>query len=343
MNNKALNLKKNILNYKIKVIGINNINPKIERYNQDLMFNEECFQSHNDKLYNNTLTNINIDINKGKLDKQKKYNLNNNQNSSSQDKLIQTSPNIYSYDNLIKIQNIKNIKNKSYTPNTPNIKEKRNVNHYIINKRYEQLENNKIKPEIKSAYFSKSFHKLRKITDMDLSRNRLYPIIRNNKNKTNEIKNYYKKFNILKDYFNKNDEKKEGKRKHHNLLTIENIYFQGRPSNNNYKFNGSEFEQNKNLNIILYKKKYSIKEIKLPLNNKSRKKYNIINDKNAYLLEEIYKKQTLSNFNNKYTLKYKTNNSVKKENIKTLFSLLKKYKYSDEVKKNAFNKYIFFI
>ena len=69
------------------------------------------------------------------------------------------------------------------------------------------------------------------------------------------------------------------------------------------------------------------------------KKYKIINDNNHHLLEKIFKKQTLSNFNNKYTLKYKTNNIVRKENIKNLFSLLKKYKYSDEDIQTAFNKY----
>ena len=313
-------MKKKEVNYKIKLISINNINPKIERYNQDLMFNEK----HNDKMYTNTLTNISNDINKDKLVQPKKK-INNY--SFSQDKLIQTSPNFSSYDN---IQNIKN------TCFTQNIKEKRNIKLNIINQKFEQIENNRIKPEMKSAYFSKSFHRSRKIDNMKISRNRLYPYIRNNKNKTGEIQNHFQKFKILKEYFN--NEKKEEKRKHHNLLTVENIYFQGRPTNNNFKFHGS-LDQNKNLNIILYKKKYSIKEIKYPLYNNSRKKYNIINDNNAYLLEEIYKRQTLSNFNNKYTLKYKTNNSVQKENIKTLFSLLKKYKYSDEVKKNAFNKY----
>ena len=336
MKNKQINLNLNILNYKIKLIGINNINPKIEKFNQNIKSKDKYFHSYNNKIlpeYKNTFTNINIENNKVDLNKQKKNNLIISKKSISEDKLIQTPPSFYSCDNILKIST------KCITPNIREKKNKRIIHHYIISKGNNQLKNNIKIHEIKSAYFSKSFNKLRKIKDLKHSRNRLYPLIKNNKNKTSEMQKFFKKYNILREYFN--NVNKEEKRNHHNLLTIENIYFQGRNTNNNFKISSSNYESNKklNLNLTLLKKKYSVKEIKYPLYNNSRNKYNIINDNNAHLLEEIYRKQTLSNFNNKYTLKYKTNNSIKKENITKLFSLLKKYKYSDIDKKNAFSKF----
>ena len=103
-------------------------------------------------------------------------------------------------------------------------------------------------------------------------------------------------------------------------------------------FNRNE-KYNKNLKSSLSKKKYTINEIKFPLYNNLTKKDRVINDNNDHLIEKVFKNQTLSNFNNKYTFKYKTSSSVKKENIKNLFSLLKKYKNSDRDKQTAFNKY----
>lgn len=48
----------------------------------------------------------------------------------------------------------------------------------------------------------------------------------------------------------------------------------------------------------------------------------IINKNNENLLEKIYKNQTVNNFNNKYNLKYNSNNCTKKESVKILFSLI---------------------
>ena len=39
----------------------------------------------------------------------------------------------------------------------------------------------------------------------------------------------------------------------------------------------------------------------------------IINENNENLLEKIYKNQTVSNFNNKYNLKYNSNNCKKRK------------------------------
>ena len=45
----------------------------------------------------------------------------------------------------------------------------------------------------------------------------------------------------------------------------------------------------------------------------------IINENNENLLEKIYKNQTVSNFNNKYNLKYNSNNWTKKKVSKYYF------------------------
>ena len=349
MKSKKLKQKINIINSKNIYKGFNDINPKKEKYNQDLIFTEANFNFHNDKIfpiYNNTISYSNTEKNlkigdeqneKKDLNNLNNKNIKNNIELLSQDKFIQTPSNFYSLDQLKKIEY------KSFTPNRKTMKKEKEYKSHLG---YKNFENNKYIPRInsglKSTYISKSFYKKnQKIKNIKHSRNQLYPLIDNDKEKTN-IK-YFKNFNILKDYFN-NNTITEVKKKHHNLLTIENIYFQRKTPNNIYNLNGHiEKDYNNSKKKVqlssLLQKKYSIKEIKYPLFDSVIKKYKIINDNNDHLLEKIFKKQTLSNFNNKYTLKYKTNNTVRKENIKNLFSSLKKYKYSDEDIKNAFNKY----
>ena len=61
---------------------------------------------------------------------------------------------------------------------------------------------------------------------------------------------------------------------------------------------------------------------------KTGKNYNVIVDNNISL-ENTFKKQTVSNFNNKYYFKFKTNNLKEKEKIRKLFYLLKKHKNSE--------------
>ena len=85
---------------------------------------------------------------------------------------------------------------------------------------------------------------------------------------------------------------------------------------------GKYVSNNNNLNIKFSEPKNS--------NN-----FNIIVDNNISL-EDTFKKQTLSNFNNKYYFKFKTNNFKEKEKIKKLFYLLKKHKNSDIDKNNDF-------
>lgn len=62
----------------------------------------------------------------------------------------------------------------------------------------------------------------------------------------------------------------------------------------------------------------------------------IINENDNEALEQTYKKQTVSNFNNKYNFKYKTSDPKQKEKISNLFHLLKKKDYSEKEKYDIF-------
>ena len=103
-------------------------------------------------------------------------------------------------------------------------------------------------------------------------------------------------------------------------------------------------------NITFFKNKYLQKNIdsihirKLLLNKnalnikfsrpKNFKTYNVVD--NNISLENTFKRQTLSNFNNKYNFKFKTKNVKEKEKIKKLFNLLKKHKNSENAKNSDF-------
>ena len=62
----------------------------------------------------------------------------------------------------------------------------------------------------------------------------------------------------------------------------------------------------------------------------------IISENDDKALEQTYKKQTVSNFNNKYNFKYKTSDPKQKEKISKLFHLLKKKNYSEKEKYDIF-------
>ena len=74
---------------------------------------------------------------------------------------------------------------------------------------------------------------------------------------------------------------------------------------------------------------------------KNENTYNIVD--NNISLENTFKKQTLSNFNNKYNFKFKTNNLKEKEKIKELFYLLKKHKDSEKAKNSDFLSFHLYI
>ena len=121
---------------------------------------------------------------------------------------------------------------------------------------------------------------------------------------------------------------------------------------NNYTFE-SNFNNNKlngkiiNKNLLTEKKKNKKKlNISNKINNKIIKfspcLYNLFNVPiidNNNSLEETIKQQTVSNFNNKYNIKFKTKNPIEKEKITTLFNLLKKHKNLDFQKNKDLKKY----
>lgn len=74
---------------------------------------------------------------------------------------------------------------------------------------------------------------------------------------------------------------------------------------------------------------------------KNENTYNIVD--NNVSLEKTFKRQTLSNFNNKYKFKFRTNNLKEKEKIKELFYLLKKHKDSEKAKNSDFLSFHLYI
>ena len=74
---------------------------------------------------------------------------------------------------------------------------------------------------------------------------------------------------------------------------------------------------------------------------KNENTYNIVD--NNVSLEKTFKRQTLSNFNNKYKFKFTTNNLKEKEKIKELFYLLKKHKDSEKAKNSDFLSFHLYI
>ena len=340
---------------RIKVIDDYNIKPKSNAFKQDLFFDEENHDYNRFFVnYHKTLTYSSNAKIKDDSEQENKKNyflnssleninnyINSNKKSLSQEKFIKTSPNLFS------IQNVKMIRKKYLTPIHKDI---RNFKKHKYNGNY-LGKSSRIFSSTNPRYFSRTFHE--NYNDLSSPKNILYKLI--NKQKASAIKTYFQN-KMLNEFYNNNiiiknhthsndnniinNNNTGKKKKHHNLLTIENIFSQRRTLNNYLKpyFNHNE-NYIKNLKSSLSKKKYAINEIKFPLYNNLIKKDRVINDNNDQLIEKIFKNQTLSNFNNKYSFKYKTSSSVKKENIKNLFSLLKKYKNSERDKQSAFNKY----
>ena len=336
MINNKIKKKKNIRNSKFTINAINNNNSKSKIYNQDLMLNDSNHNIDIDKIAYKHFKTIsfshkNEDNNKNLEEQNKKkliFNktINDTKESLFEDKLIQTNQNFYSINDI----NL-NLNDNFYIQKKLKIKKEKIYN---LNDRYSN--NTRVFSGIKYTNFANNYFKnLKKLNDSKTSRNELYVLI--NKQKESAIKTYFQNLNLKKENNsnNSNNNKiEEKKRKHRNLLTIENIYSQRKISQKFCKTNEDDkykrrIQTSKLSNL---KKKYSINEIKFPLKKNINKRYLILNDNNDHLIEEIFKRQTTSNFNNKYTLKYKTNDSIKKENIKDLFSLLKKYKNSDEDK-----------
>ena len=245
------------------------------------------------------------------------------------DKIIQTPAFLFNINNII-------INNSHFASK---INKQLNIKKTIINS-YIPLQNNKKRYTstiLKSKYSAKSFlNNPFTVEKPHLSRNKLNPIKFFDKGKETKIKN-------LKGYLSNGYSINpiSEKRKHNNLLDIENIYIQGKKHLNNFISNKSMQNDKivKKFELFPLNRKVTIKKIKYPLGNGKNKTIKIINENNEHLIEKIYKNQTISNFNNKYKLKYKSKDVCKKENIKFLFSLLKRHKNSEKDKNDIFYYY----
>jgi hypothetical protein len=158
------------------------------------------------------------------------------------------------------------------------------------------------------------------------------------KNPNKKIKSKNKSINYQSNKKNKESKSYFLSNRHKNLINIDSIFSQIYKQNN-YKNSCKKIQNEKNIQKMPVIKKITFKKIKYPLLNNNFRNVKIIDENNEHLLEKIYKIQTVSNFNNKYNLKFKSNDSVKKERVKILFSLLKKYKNSEKEKNKLFLYY----
>jgi hypothetical protein len=162
------------------------------------------------------------------------------------------------------------------------------------------------------------------------------------------INNYNNSINNFQNKTNKNDNKSfeiiHNKLNRRKNLTDNgnNLNYNGLKSKKkivkkkiNTFFNNKYLQENTDIFRIgkFFKNKNDLNiKFSLPRNYKTN---NIIVDNNISL-ENTFKEQTVSNFNNKYYFKFKTNNLKEKETIKKLFLLLKKHKNSELDKNNDF-------
>ena len=259
----------------------------------------------------------------------KQKNIKQNKTQIFSDKIIQTPASFF--------KKINTIANNSHF--VPKINKKFNIKNFVIRNSIptKNTKKNNASTFIKSKSHAKIFStNPPNLKNPKFSRNKLKPIMNFNKVKETKIKKL--KRHLTNGYTNNPISEQ---RKHNNLLNIENIYIQGQKHFKNFISNRSIQNErlNRKFDLLPLNRKITIKKIKYPLVNSNSKKIQIINENNEHLLEKIYKNQTLSNFNNKYELKYKTNDVSKKENIEHLFSLLKMYKNSEKDKKDIFDYY----
>ena len=160
-------------------------------------------------------------------------------------------------------------------------------------------------------------------------------------NKRNDI---YKNddFSITPKFFEMNKDKNK---KWRNLTNINNSFESNTKKSSkksiNTFFNNKYLQENtdtfKIAKLLLNKNNLNL-QFSTPKNGNT---YNIVD--NNISLENTFKKQTLSNFNNKYNFKFKTNNLKEKEKIKELFYLLKKHKDSEKAKNSDFLSFHLYI
>ena len=269
----------------------------------------------------------------------------------------ETNTDSFSYKNNIKTNNnnistnrklieIISLKNKTKQPKSNIfISHLFNNNNLIIKKYHNHKKNNSTRmPIIKQNKYNFKNKKIKSEENITLKK-KSFSAYKKQINKSLIFDNIFNKI-INKDF--KNREISEGKiKKRKNLVDIENSMNLFKTKINkkiNNFFNNKYLQENTDIykvgkNISNNKNKNDINiKFSLPKNCNTN---NAIVDNNISL-ENTFKEQTLSNFNNKYYFKFKTNNMKEKEKIKKLFYLLKKHKDSEEEKNHdflAFNLY----
>ena len=324
-----MNSKEKITNQKNLSIKNIAINQKGEKY-KTLNYNLDSQRNKNKRNVDLVLKNNNktISYNKSKYIKfflsfctndqtlAKLKNIRKNKTELFSDKLIQTQPLFFKLRNAF-INNMSSSKNnnnnKIKSNGFPNRNKLNIVNIPAISKPIS------INKSINKSV-NKSINKSINLPNKILIKNKIFLYRNLNKKPKVESKSY-----ILSN-------------RHHNLINIDSIYSQVNKQNSNLN-SYRKIKNENNIQKIPAIKKITFKKIKYPLLNNNFRNVKIIDENNAHLLEKIYKNQTVSNFNNKYNLKFKSNDLMKKERVKILFSLLKKYKNSEKEKNKLFLYY----
>jgi len=125
------------------------------------------------------------------------------------------------------------------------------------------------------------------------------------------------------------------KRRKRNLTENNLDYFDKRTNKKNISFFKNKYLQKNTDSIQIRKLLLNKNSLNIKFSRpKNFNTYNVVD--NNISLENTFKRQTLSNFNNKYNFKFKTKNVKEKEKIKKLFNLLKKHKNSENAKNSDF-------
>ena len=299
------------------------------------IFNTPRPQSHN------FLKNIILSKQNNKL---MKDNETNTDSFSCKNNLIKRDNNISTNRKIIEIISLKN--KKKYPKTNIFISHLFNNNNLFLKKYQNHKSNNSTRmPKIKHNKYTYNIEKIKSEENIPLKKR----YFSSHKKQINKSLIFDK--NILNKIINQNLNQKEISedkiKKRKNLVDLENSMNLFKKKINkkiNNFFNNKYLQENtdiykvgKNISNNKNNKDISIK-FSLPKNCHTN---NVIVDNNISL-ENTFKEQTLSNFNNKYNFKFKTNNMQEKEKIKKLFYLLKKHKDS-ETEKNydflAFNLY----
>jgi len=302
---------------------------------------EESKENLKIKMINSTLTiskfpiqnNCNFMLKKTLIEKEKKQMKDNETNTDSCVNLENTKNKNFSVDkNIMSLKNlVRPASSNIYLPhfyNNMNIRDNLlRQNNNIFN--YYNLSNKK------QSKFKTIKKRLTKDNNFNIQK-RIFSAYKRNDNYKNED------FFITPKHF----EIEQNKSKKWRNLTNTNNSFESNTKKSSKKnintfFNNKYLQENtdnfKIAKLLLNKNNLNI-QFSTPKNQNT---YNIVD--NNISLENTFKRQTLSNFNNKYNFKFKTNNLKEKEKIKELFYLLKKHKDSEKAKNSDFLSFHLYI